>query len=275
MARTADASELPARLRVRPGARIALRDSAAARTLGWEKDAAEKALDRNKKQLEKLQYAMYAENRAALLVVLQAMDTAGKDGTIRNVMTAFNPQGCTVHSFKAPNDLERQYDYLWRAHRHTPPRGSIAVFNRSHYEDVLVVRVERLVPVRTWQLRYRHINEFERLLGDCDTRVVKIFLHISKAEQKERLEARLADSDKHWKWDAADLDKRKRWRQYTQAYEAMLSRCSTTYAPWYVVPADRKWFRNLAVSQILVHELEALSPRLPKLDLDARRYRIF
>ncbi|MGD9598561.1 MAG: PPK2 family polyphosphate kinase [Steroidobacteraceae bacterium] len=275
MAKALDARRLPAELRVRPGARARLRDAAAAHTHGWNREQAEEALDRNRKRLEKLQYALYAENRAALLVVLQGIDTAGKDGTIRHVMTAFNPQGCTVHSFRAPNDLERRYDYLWRAHLHVPPRGSVAIFNRSHYEDVLVVRVEKLVPARVWQRRYRHINDFERLLTDCDTRVVKIFLHVGKAEQKERLEARLEDSDKNWKWDAADLGKRRQWREYVAAYEAMLTRCSTALAPWHVVPADRKWFRNFAVSQILVHELEALSPKLPQLDLDPKRYRIF
>jgi len=211
----------------------------------------------------------------SLLVVLQAMDTAGKDSTIRNVMTAFNPQGCTVHAFKVPNDAERQYDYLWRAHMRVPPLGSIAVFNRSHYEDVLVARVEKLVGPAVWKRRYRHINEFERLLTDCNTRVVKFFLHISKDEQKERLEERLDDPAKHWKWDAADLDKRKQWRDYMEAYEATLARCSTAHAPWYVVPANRKWFRNLAVSQILVNELESLSPKLPVSSIDPADYRIF
>lgn len=275
MAKPLDAAEIPRTLRVRPGARVTLRDARANEAHGWKKEAAEAALDRNRQRLEALQYAMYAENREALLVVLQAMDTAGKDSTIRNVMTAFNPQGCTVHSFKVPNDNEREYDYLWRAHLRVPPRGSIAVFNRSHYEDVLVVRVEKLVAAAVWQRRYRHINEFERLLTDCGTRVVKIFLHVSKGEQKERLEARLEDPKKHWKWDAADLDKRKQWREYMQAYQAVLMRCSTAHAPWYVVPADRKWFRNFAVSQIIMHELDRLSPRLPKQQVDPKRYRIF
>jgi len=269
------AADLPKALCVRPRARVRLRDALADNVHGWQKRDAEAALERNKKRLEELQYTLYAEGVESLLVVLQAMDTAGKDSTIRNVMTAFNPQGCAVHAFKVPNDSERQYDYLWRAHLRVPPRGSIAVFNRSHYEDVLVVRVEKLVAPAVWKRRYRHINEFERLLTDCNTRVVKICLHIGKDEQKERLEARLKDPAKHWKWDAADLEKRKQWRDYMQAYEAMLSRCSTLHAPWYVVPANRKWFRNFAVSQILVHELETLSPQLPASSIDPDDYRIF
>lgn len=269
------AADLPRMLRVKPRARVVLHDAKAADTHGWHKRGAEDALEHNKKRLEQLQYTLYAEGVESLLVVLQAMDTAGKDSTIRNVMTAFNPQGCTVHAFKVPNDAERQYDYLWRAHLRVPPRGSIAVFNRSYYEDVLVVRVEKLVGAAIWKRRYRHINEFERLLTDCNTRIVKICLHISKDEQKERLEARLEDPAKHWKWDAADLEKRKQWRDYMQAYEAMLARCSTAHAPWYVVPSDRKWFRNFAVSQILVHELESLSPQLPASSVDPEHYRIF
>lgn len=275
MAKAVDAAKLPDKLRVRPGARIVLREPAARAAHGWRKADAERALERNRHELGALQYRMYAGGHHALLVVLQAMDTAGKDSTIRHVMTAFNPQGCTVHAFKAPNDLERQYDYLWRAHRCVPPRGSIAVFNRSHYEDVLVVRVSQLAPRAVWQRRYRHINEFERLLADCDTRVVKIFLHVSKAEQKRRLGERLEDPKKHWKWDAADLDKRRQWRDYMQAYQAVLTRCSTAHAPWYAVPADRKWFRNFAVSQILLNELKALAPKLPKVELDPDSYRIF
>jgi PPK2 family polyphosphate:nucleotide phosphotransferase len=266
---------LVATLRVRPGARVRLRDAAARVTHGVTETAANDGLERNRRRLEDLQYALYAEGRAAMLVVLQGIDTAGKDGTIRHVMTAFNPQGCTVHPFKVPNDAERAQDYLWRAHLRAPPRGSIAVFNRSHYEDVLVVRVDRLVPRAVWERRYQHINDFEQLLTDCGTRVVKIFLQIGKAEQKERLEARLGDPRKHWKWDAADITKRRQWGAYVQAFDAMLSRCSSTAAPWYVVPSDRKWFRNFAVSEILVHELGQLHPTLPRRVVPARDYRMF
>ncbi|HNR22556.1 MAG TPA: polyphosphate kinase 2 family protein [Steroidobacteraceae bacterium] len=275
MGKNVNAADLPKLLRVKPRSRVTLGDALADATHGWQKREAEAVFERNKKRLEELQYTLYAEGVESLLVVLQAMDTAGKDSTIRNVMTAFNPQGCTVHAFKVPNDAERQYDYLWRAHMRVPPLGSIAVFNRSHYEDVLVARVEKLVGPAVWKRRYRHINEFERLLTDCNTRVVKFFLHISKDEQKERLEERLDDPAKHWKWDAADLDKRKQWRDYMEAYEATLARCSTAHAPWYVVPANRKWFRNLAVSQILVNELESLSPKLPVSSIDPADYRIF
>lgn len=267
--------DLAAALRLAPGNQVSLKDEQASQTHGFDREEADEALERNKKKLEELQYRMYAEDVESLLIVLQAMDTAGKDSTIRNVITAFNPQGCSVHPFKAPNDAELQHDYLWRAHQRTPERGTIAVFNRSHYEDVLVVRVENLVPAAVWQKRYGHINDFERLLTDCDTRVVKIFLQISKAEQKKRLEERIEDPRKHWKWEAADLEKRKQWADYVHAYEAMLRKCTTAHAPWYVVPADRKWFRNFAVSQILVHELEAMAPKLPKKKIEPKDYKIF
>jgi PPK2 family polyphosphate:nucleotide phosphotransferase len=217
---------------------------------------------------------MFADGRFGMLVVLQAIDGGGKDSTIRRVFSAFNPQGCTVTSFKVPSAEEMRHDFLWRIHRHAPARGEVAVFNRSHYEDVLVVRVEKLVPEAVWSQRYGQINAFEEHLAANGTRVVKIFLQISHAEQKRRFEERLADRAKQWKFDPADLDKRARWPEYQLAFEAAISRCSTAHAPWYVVPADRKWFRDFAVSQIVRQELEQLPLSWPKPDYDPREVRI-
>lgn len=222
----------------------------------------------------RLQYKMYVDGRFALLAVLQAIDGGGKDGTIRKVFRAFNPQGCTVASFKVPSATELRHDYLWRVHAHVPPRGEIGVFNRSHYEDVLVVRVEELVPELTWTRRYAQINDFERMLTENDVRIAKFFLHISRAEQRRRFEERLADPRKRWKFDPADLGKRVKWDQYRKAFEDAINRCTTEHAPWYVVPADRKWFRDFAVSQILLYELEQLPLRFPKPSYDPASIRI-
>jgi len=266
--------DVPDALRVRPGSRFRLRDPDAARDFGWDRAQVELATRENLDRLGELQYRMYADGRFALLVVLQAIDGGGKDSTIRRVFSAFNPQGCTVTSFKVPSAEEKRHDFLWRIHRHAPARGEVAVFNRSHYEDVLVVRVEKLVPEAIWSQRYGQINAFEEHLGANGTRVVKIFLQISHAEQKRRFEERLADRAKQWKFDPADLDKRARWPDYQLAFEAAISRCSTTHAPWYVVPADRKWFRDFAVSQIIRQELEQLPLRWPKPDFDPRLIRV-
>jgi len=259
---------------VRPNGRVRLRDPDAARDFGWGKEQVELATGENLARLSELQYKMYADGRFALLVVLQAIDGGGKDSTIRRVFSAFNPQGCAVTSFKVPSAEEMRHDYLWRIHRHAPARGEIAVFNRSHYEDVLVVRVQNLVPEAVWSQRYGQINAFEEHLAANGTRVVKIFLQISRAEQKRRFEERLAERAKQWKFDPADLDKRARWADYQLAYEAALSRCSTASAPWYVVPADRKWFRDFAVSQILRQELEQMPLRWPAPDFDPAQVRI-
>jgi PPK2 family polyphosphate:nucleotide phosphotransferase len=266
--------DVPDALRVRPGSRFRLRDADAARDFGWDKEQVELATRENLGRLGELQYKMYADGRFALLVVLQAIDGGGKDSTIRRVFSAFNPQGCSVTSFKVPSDEERRHDFLWRIHRHAPARGEIAVFNRSHYEDVLVVRVDKLVPEATWSLRYGQINAFEEHLVANGTRVVKIFLQISHAEQKRRFEERLADRAKQWKFDPGDLDKRARWPDYQLAFEAAIARCSTAHAPWYVVPADRKWFRDFAVSQIIRQELEQLPLRWPRPDFDPGAVRI-
>jgi PPK2 family polyphosphate:nucleotide phosphotransferase len=197
-------------------------------------------------------------------VVFQAPDAAGKDGTIRSVFTGVNPQGTRVTSFKQPSERERAQDYLWRVHVHTPANGEIAIFNRSHYEDVLVVRVHDLVPESRWKKRYDHINAFERMLADEGTTIVKIFLHISREEQAVRLQERLNDPTKRWKFHKGDLEERALWDDYRRAYETMMRRTSTDYAPWYVVPADRNWYRDVVVAQILVATLESLDLRYPE-----------
>lgn len=262
------------KLMVRPGRKMKLRDEQANDVFDWEKEDAVDAFQANRKRLEELQYKLYADGRFGVLVVLQATDGGGKDSTVRDVFTSMNPQGCTVTSFKAPTAQELKHDYLWRVHQHVPERGVVGVFNRSHYEDVLVVRVENLVPEQAWRRRYDHINDFERMLTDCDIRVVKFFLQISKDEQKKRMEERLTDPAKQWKFNADDLEKRKHWDEYQQAFEAMLARCSTAHAPWYVIPSDRKWFRNLAVSEVLLKELGSLPLRFPTPTYDPKKIRI-
>jgi PPK2 family polyphosphate:nucleotide phosphotransferase len=214
-------------------------------------------------KLTDLQARLWAEAEQGVLLVLQAMDAGGKDGTIRSVFTGVNPQGVRVVSFKAPSGRERIQDYLWRIHAQCPGRGEIGIFNRSHYEDVLVVRVRELVPEKQWRQRYRHIREFERMLTDEGTKVVKVFLHISPEEQRQRLQARLDTARKNWKFRAEDLDDRARWGDFAAAYEEAITETSTDWAPWYVVPSDRKWVRNVAVSTLLVHALQELDPHYP------------
>jgi PPK2 family polyphosphate:nucleotide phosphotransferase len=255
---------LTQKLLVRPGHKIRLADCDPENAAGLKKDKAGELLPRNIARLTELQYRLYAENRRALLVVLQGMDASGKDGTVRHVMTGVNPQSCRVTSFKVPTAEERAHDFLWRIHRAVPARGEIGIFNRSHYEDVLIVRVHHLVPKREWAQRYRRINEFEAMLTENGVRVLKFFLHISKDEQRDRLQARLADRTRNWKFNPADLAERKLWKDYQCAYEDALSQCSTAAAPWFVIPANKKWFRNLAVSQIIVETLEQMAPQFPK-----------
>jgi len=211
-----------------------------------------------------LAYRLYAENRRAVLLVLQGMDTAGKDGTIRTVMTGINPQSCQIVPFKQPSSEELDHDFLWRIHKAVPRRGNIGIFNRSHYEDVLVVRVHNLVPQSQWQTRYQRINEFEQLLVDGGVTIVKCFLHISYEEQRERLQARLDRPEKRWKFSKGDLAERKLWEHYQAAYEAALTHCNTEHAPWHLVPSDRKWNRNLTVSKILHDTLARLDPQFPE-----------
>jgi PPK2 family polyphosphate:nucleotide phosphotransferase len=211
-----------------------------------------------------LQQLLFAEGRRRLLVVLQGMDSSGKDGTVKHVFKTVNPLGVKARNFTRPSEEELAHDYLWRIHRHAPARGEITIFNRSHYEDVLVVRVHSLVPQEVWSRRYRHINEFERMLADEDTVIRKFFLHISKEEQRERLQARLDDPKKQWKFEHGDLAERARWDDYREAYEDVLSLTSSDHAPWYVVPADRKWYRNLLVSTVLIDTLEGLDMAYPE-----------
>jgi len=261
--------ELSRRLRVKPGAQVDLADIDPAGTHGFEKGRdLEAALAKNIARIDELQYLMYAEHRRALLVVLQGIDASGKDGTIRHVMTGFNPQGCRVTPFKAPTPEELSHDFLWRIHHVVPGKGDVAIFNRSHYEDVLVVRIHELVPAPVWKRRYDQINDFERYLAENGVVIVKVFLHISKDEQKRRLERRIEDSTRQWKVALSDFEERKRWKEYQRAYEDAITKCNTKDAPWYVVPADKKWFRNLAVSQVLVETLEALDMRFPKPTVD-------
>jgi PPK2 family polyphosphate:nucleotide phosphotransferase len=214
--------------------------------------------------LHDLQERLWAEDRRSVLVVLQAMDAGGKDGTIEHVFRGFNPQGVRVATFKAPTEAELSHDFLWRIHRRVPGHGEIGVFNRSHYEDVLIVRVHELVPRDVWQARYEHIRNFERGLVDAGTTIVKLFLHISEDEQRERLQARLDDPSKHWKFRMEDLDERKRWSDYQRAFEDAIAETSTDDAPWYVIPADRKWYRNWAVLRVLAETLEAMDPQFPE-----------
>jgi PPK2 family polyphosphate:nucleotide phosphotransferase len=218
-------------------------------------------------RLTELQEKLYAEQKQSLLVVLQALDTAGKDGVLRKVAGPLDSRGVYVWSFKAPTTEELAHDYLWRVHNKTPRKGDIAFFNRSHYEDVLVVRVMDLKPKEVWKKRYDHINAFEKMLGDEGTRIVKFYLHISRKEQKKRLEERLSDPDKHWKFEPGDLKMRARWDDFMDAYDEALARTSTDEAPWYVVSADHKWARDLGVARVLVDTLEDMNPQYPKVEL--------
>ncbi len=254
------------RFRLTGGSRLDLNDHDPTAKPGFDgkKRQGRKALEELKPRLADLQRRLWAEGERGLLVVLQAMDTGGKDGTIRHVFGGVNPQGVHVRSFGVPTEWELRHDYLWRVHQHAPERGAITIFNRSHYEDVLVVRVKKLVAEERWSRRYEHIRAFERLLADEGTVIVKFFLHISKEEQRRRLQARLDDPTKNWKFRRGDLDDRALWDEYQRAYEDAITETSTDYAPWFVVPADRKWYRNLVVSTVLVETLEGMDLRYPE-----------
>jgi PPK2 family polyphosphate:nucleotide phosphotransferase len=247
-----------------PLSRVSLRAWDPGRVIGpWNKKTAAEQIARNTRVSSELAYRLFAENRRAVLVVLQGMDTSGKDGTIRTVMTGINPQSFQITSFRQPSVEELQRDFLWRIHQAVPRKGHVGVFNRSHYEDVLIVRVRQLAPESVWKRRYDRINEFEQLLTEGGVTLVKCFLHISREEQRERLQARLDDPQKRWKFSPADLEERKLWPLYQKAYEDALTRCNTPQAPWHVIPSDRKWFRNLTVSQIFRETLERLNPQFP------------
>ena len=217
-------------------------------------------------ELKSLQNQLYAENKHRVLVVIQAMDTGGKDGTVKSVFSKVDPQGIHVESFKKPSEDELAHDFLWRVHQKVPRNGQIVVFNRSHYEDVAAVRVKKLYPKEVWKPRYRHIVEFERMLAEEGTTIVKIFLNISKDEQKERLQARLDNPTKHWKFNPDDLKDRARWDDFMEVYEDLIERTSTEYAPWHIVPADRKWYRNLVITRIMVDTLKGLNMKFPSSD---------
>ncbi len=263
------------RYRVQPQAQIKLAeiDPEACERYKNKKDV-EKELEHQRDRLSKLQARLYAENKRSLLIVLQAMDTGGKDGTIKHVFQGVNPQGCRVWSFKKPSDEELSHDFLWRYHQRTPQRGMITIFNRSHYEDVLIVRVKQLVPEEVWRKRYHVINQFEQMLALNNITVIKFFLHISKDEQKRRLESRLQDPDKRWKFSINDVNERQLWDDYQQAYEDAINNCSTAYAPWYVVPANKKWYRNLVIAGAIADTLEAMNPQYPAVEQELENIKI-
>ena len=263
-------------LMIRPGIKVRLSryDPADTSAFPGSKRHARKETDRLTKELDHLQELLYACHGDPLLVVLQGLDTGGKDGTIRHVFEGLNPQGVRVVRFQVPTPIEKDHDFLWRVHPGVPAKGEIVIFNRSHYEDVLAARVDRLATPKEWSSRYRAINEFERTLHEAGTTILKFFLLISPAEQRRRLQARLDDPTKHWKFSPADLTERDRWPLYTPAIEQMLERTSTPWAPWYLIPADKKWFRNWAVSKILVDALARRRMKWPSLPSDARTIRI-
>ena len=259
---------------IKPGSKVSLRDiDPDFKDTYKYKDDVVKFTELNIKKLQELQELLYAEHKRALLICLQAIDAGGKDGTIRHVIGAMNPQGCKVACFKQPTSLENDHDFLWRAHRDVPAKGEITVFNRSHYEDVLVVRIHNLAPKEAWSKHYEQINNFEKCLAENNTHIIKFFLHINKDEQLKRFKERLDDPSKHWKISEADYTERERFDDYVKAFDDMLSKCSTDYAPWFVIPANHKSFRDFAVSQILVEYLEGLHMAYPPPSVDIDQIR--
>jgi PPK2 family polyphosphate:nucleotide phosphotransferase len=265
--------------RIKPNARVRLADIDPDSAPGFPskkrektaiKDEAAKQVASNLQRIAELQELLYAQNQTSMLVVLQGMDTSGKDGVVRGVFSGINPQGCHITSFKKPSEAEADRDFLWRIHAQVPARGEINVFNRAHYEDVLIVRVHNFVPENVWRKRYDMINQFEQYLTNNHVVIVKFMLHISKDEQKARLQARLDDPAKRWKFNPADVQERKHWDDYQRAYETVLEKCSTTHAPWYVIPANKKWYRNWAISTILRQSLEEIDPKAPKATFDPK-----
>lgn len=257
------------KFRVNPGSKVRL-DKIDAAFKDKHEDQASALVDLEKytRLLRELQYLLYAEGKRSLLIILQAMDAGGKDGTINHVLGNMNPQGSRVYGFKVPSAEEAAHDFLWRIHHAAPQRGQVAIFNRSHYEDVLVSRVHGLVPKKVWSKRYELINDFEKNLADNGTHILKFFLHISPDEQLRRFKQRIDDPARHWKISESDYKERKYWDDYSKAFEAVLSRCSTAHAPWFIIPANHKWFRNLAVSQIVVEALESLEMAFPQPSVD-------
>lgn len=278
----ADKSHMPVRgalerYRVKTGAKLnfdQLESCDKALFDGGGKEDFEPQFDLLQSQLQQLQKRLYAQNKHRVLVVMQAMDTGGKDGCIKHVFSRIDPQGIHVRSFKKPSAEELAYDFLWRVHAQVPSRGQLVIFNRSHYEDIIAVRVKKIFPDEVWKRRQRHVIEFERMLAEEGTTIVKIFLHISKDEQKRRLESRLQNPSKHWKFNPDDLADRARWSEFMSAYEDVISKTSTDLAPWYVVPADRKWYRNLCVARIMLDTLKGLNMEFPAIDWDPKQIRI-
>ena len=267
--------DFAAAFQVEPGSKFKLDHADPAGTLGFDdEETADSAQTDLVQRLSELSDVFYADHRFSLLIVLQGIDTAGKDGTIRHLLTGVNPRNCRIASFKEPSPLELSHDFLWRVHAACPARGELGVFNRSHYEDVLVVRVHKLVPRKVWSQRFAQINDFEKMLDRNNCIVLKFMLHISKKEQKHRLEARLDDKSKNWKMSPDDLRERRYWDRYMDAYQDALRECSTRHAPWYVIPSNKKWFRNLAVTSIVVDRLKSLRLAYPKPSFDLRKLNV-
>ncbi len=260
------ASRMRSLLRVEPGSKVRLANFDPGATHGWTKEKAQPAIAKDLVRMADLQERLFAERQQRVLVILQGIDAAGKDGTITHVLSAMNPRGAPVSYFGVPTATELAHDYLWRVHAAVPRKGEVGIFNRSHYEDVLIVRVHELVPKATWSRRYAQINDFERMLSEEGMTIVKFFLVIDRDEQRERLQARYDDPTKRWKVNVGDIEERARWDDYIAAFDEALTRCSTEVAPWYVIPSNRKWFRNLAVGQIVADVLEELNPQFPARD---------
>jgi len=259
---------------VLPGQKVDLSKHSPDNTLDFDdKDACLKTLSQNNHEIARLQSDLYAENKQSLLIILQAMDAGGKDGTINNVFYSMNPQGCRVQSFKAPTKLEASHDFLWRAHAKVPHQGEVVIFNRSYYEAVLVERVHKFATGEEMLQRYEHINHFESLLRSSRTRIVKFFLNISKEEQLKRFVKRLDLPEKHWKISSTDYHERQFWDEYLKSFEVAIGKCSTEHAPWFVIPSNCKWFRNLAVSQILLETLRSMNIQLPAPSVDMQETR--
>jgi len=256
---------------VKPGSKVDLRKIDADDRHLYDdggKEESLKSFDILQDELQYLQKLLYAQNKHRILVVMQAMDTGGKDGCIKHVFSRIDPQGIHVRSFKKPSEEELAHDFLWRVHSKVPRNGQLVIFNRSHYEDIIAVKVKKLFPEKVWKQRFRHVADFERMLAEEGTTIVKIYLHISREEQKERLESRLVNPDKHWKFNPDDLKDRALWPDFMETYEEVLSKTSTEHAPWYVVPANRKWYRNLVVARIMVDTMKRLNMTFPEIDWD-------
>lgn len=256
---------MPKTHKLEPGRPFRLNDlPTAGKQFHPDRESAETEFRALRGEFVEYQRRFYADGKRKLLIVLQAMDAGGKDGTIRKITRGVNPQGVRVTPFKAPSKAALAHDFLWRIHKAVPGKGMMGIFNRSHYEDVLVVRVHNIAPEAVWRPRYAQINQFEKLLTDTGTTILKFYLHISKEEQKKRFQARLDDPTKHWKFSVEDLEKRKLWDDYMAAYEEMLRQCTTDWAPWYVIPADQKWYRNLTISRVMAQALRDLNPQYPE-----------